>query len=144
MPETHAINAIQPVNIVQAFYEAINQRNVEALGALIDESFADYAAVEFPSSLPYGGRLEGAQTLRKVFTGMAAGKAAVGPRTVTVEDIVCNGARAVALLRFDWYPPRSDQPVPSGACEIWRFEDMKVVEIRAYYWDTAALVAAMS
>ncbi|KAF0956994.1 nuclear transport factor 2 family protein [Rhodococcus sp. T7] len=144
MPETHAAAAIQPVDVVKAFFAAINQRDPEALGALIDETFAEDACVEFPSSLPYGGRVQGAKTLRKVFVGMAVGRSAVGPRALEVERIVDGDNLVVAVLRFDWYPPDSDEPVRSGACETWRFENAKVAEIRPYYWDTAALVAASS
>lgn len=143
MPENHATDTATPVDIVQSFYAAINQRDAAAMEAIIAQSFAEEATVEFPSSLPYGGLLQGAPTLRKVFAGMAGGKSSVGPRALTVEAIVYHDDLAVAVLGFDWYPTGSGDSVPSGACETWRFEDGKVIEIRAYYWDTATLVAAL-
>lgn len=144
MPEIHDAKVIQPVDVVQSFYTLINRGDTTALGALIDEHFAEQAVVEFPPSLPYGGRLQGVKILRKVFVGLAGGNSGVGPRALVVENVLGDGDLAVAILRFDWYAPEANNPVQSGACETWRFEDTKVVEIRAYYWDTAALVAAPS
>ncbi len=128
--------------VVRAFYAALNGRDVAGLNALVSNHFADDVVVAFPPSLPYGGQLRGAPVVGKVFAGLATSKANVGPKEVAVRAVLADRDRAVALLDFDWFPPGGGDAVSSGACESWRFEHGRVVEIRAYYWDTAALVAA--
>lgn len=128
--------------LVRAFYEALNTGDGRAIATLVDETFADAAAVEFPPSLPYGGVVEGAKRLRRMFAAMASGQISFGPRQIDVERLIADGDHVVAVLGFDWHPPEGMPPIVSGASELWSFTDGKVVGIRAYYWDTAALVAA--
>ena len=130
----------QSALVVEAFYDALNLRDVDALAALVDESFDEGVVLDLPPSLPHGGRLEGAARLRRMFLAMAGGRVGLGPRHVEVERLVGDGEHVVAVLGFDWYPPGGERPIASGASEMWTFRDGKVASIRAFYWDTAALV----
>jgi ketosteroid isomerase-like protein len=144
MPESPVITTVVPAEIVRQFYAAVDRQDADALGDLVDSAFDDQVAVRFPESLPYGGVVTGAATVRKIFRGLASGKSPVGPRQLRVDAVVGDGDLVVAVLSFNWYAVGGSEPVPSGACETWRFEGGRVVELRAYYWDTAALVAAAS
>lgn len=130
------------VAVIEAFYVAVARGDAEALGALVDDHFAGDATIDLPPSLPYGGQFTGAQRLRAMFTGMAGSDARIGPDAFELVSITGDGERVAAELSFDWYPPGKPDGVPSGALELWSFEDDKVSTIRAYYWDTAALAAA--
>lgn len=132
------------VGVVERFYAAVSAGDGETIGTVVDESFADDAAITWPSSLPYGGRVEGATRLRKMFVAMTASETKIGPDRLTVDSLTASGDTVAAQLSFDWYPPGKTEPVPSGALELWTFDAGSVQTIRAYYWDTAALVAAMA
>ncbi|WP_067671539.1 nuclear transport factor 2 family protein [Nocardia miyunensis] len=131
-------------DVVREFYRAIAERDGDALARLVQHRFAPEASVTWPDSLPYGGTIAGARKLAKVFAGLASAPTPVGPSGTTLTDLVDGGDRIAAQLEFDWHAPGSGQAVRSGALELWTFADGLVQELRAYYWDTAACVAASS
>lgn len=127
-----------PCDVVRAFYDAVDRRDGEAISDLVSRSFREDAAVIWPEGLPYGGRVEGARRLGKLFAGMATSGQPVGPDGLEVVSLVDGGASVAAQLTFRWHAPGSTGWVRSGALELWTFVDDLVAEIRAYYWDTAA------
>ncbi|KAF0956955.1 nuclear transport factor 2 family protein [Rhodococcus sp. T7] len=141
MPDSTHVT-LTPAEVVGAFYGALIDQDPERLGELADAGFDDAIFVEMPSSLPYGGRVEGARRLRAMFQAMARGVVDVGPRGLTLDALVDGGDRIAARLSFDWYPPGGGAPIASGAVEEWTFENGKAIAIRAYYRDTAELLAA--
>jgi ketosteroid isomerase-like protein len=128
--------------VVSGFYDAINAKDGDALGALIADHFALDASIVWPASLPYGGTVSGAAKLGRLFTSMLAAPAPIGPDKVSVLGLVDGGDQVAAQLSFDWFAPGSSSSIASGALELWSFADGLVTEIRAYYWDTAELVSA--
>ena len=127
-----------PSEIVRSFYSAVADRDARRLQQIVVDHFADDAALEFPESLPYGGRVESARILAKVFVGMASAPVPLGPQRVSVSDLVVDGAVVVAKVTFDWFAVGVDEGLSHSALEMWRFEEGKVVEMTAYYWDTGA------
>jgi hypothetical protein len=123
-------------DVVRGFYRAVADRDAKALDALVVESFSSDAAVEWPAGLPYGGRVEGRDTLRKIFGAMAGASAPIGPENLQLQAMLDGGDQIAAELAFDWR--FGDAAIASGALELWTFEGGLVKEIRAYYWDTAA------
>jgi ketosteroid isomerase-like protein len=131
----------QPRQVVEAFYDAASRRDGEALVELISRSFHESAAVEWPAGLPYGGRVEGASTLRKVFAGLATPEPVLGPENLEVVAVVDGGGQVAAQVAFDWRA--NGATISSGALELWTFDEGLVTEVRAYYWDTAACQALL-
>lgn len=127
-----------PCDVVRAFYDAVDRRDGAAITDLVSHSFREDASVVWPEGLPYGGRVEGAQRLGKLFAGMATRPQPVGPDGLEVVSLVDGGTSVAAQLTFRWHAPGSLGWVRSGALELWTFDDGLVAEIRAYYWDTAA------
>lgn len=125
-------------HVVQAFYDAVAARDAGALTEIVTSSFRGDASIAWPEGLPYGGRIEGATRLARLFAGMASSPEPVGPEGLEVVSIVDGGEQVVAQLEFRWRAPGSDESIPSGALELWTFDQGLVSEIRAYYWDTAA------
>ncbi len=134
--------SVQPRQLVEAFYDAASRRDGEALVALVTSSFHPSAAVEWPAGLPYGGRVEGTRTLRKVFAGLATPDPVLGPENLEVVSVVEGGRQIAVQIAFDWRA--NGATVPSGALELWTFDEGLVSEIRAYYWDTAACQALLN
>lgn len=128
--------------IVDTFYAAAARRDADALVALVDGSFRTDAAVEWPAGLPYGGRVEGAATLKLVFAGLAGPDPVLGPEHLVVVEVVEDGDRIAAQVAFDWRA--NGATIPSGALELWTFVDGLVSEVKAYYWDTAACQALLA
>ncbi len=140
------VHTHSPTTLVSTFYQAINNHDRASITEFVDTWFDPDAAVQFPASLPYGGRLSGAKALRGLFGAMASGRTTQGPKRVNVVDIAGTADRVFAELEFDWYPGGEAAPIASAACEVWTFRGGRVTEIRAYYWDAKQLadVAARS
>jgi ketosteroid isomerase-like protein len=128
-----------PAQIVADFYAALSGGDAASIGATIDAHFADDAAVEWPPSLPHGGRVETSRRLRGLFTGIAKAGNQAGATSLKVLRIIGDGDHVVAWITFDWKNPGSDDAVPNAALEVWSFSDGLVQEIRAFYWDSAAI-----
>jgi hypothetical protein len=129
----------RPVDIVADFYTALAAADADAIASVIDTHFADDAAIEWPPSLPHGGRVEGSRRLRAIFTGIAKQGAAAGATNLKLVRAIGEGDDVVACVTFDWKHPGSDVGTPNEALELWRFSDGLVRDIRAYYWDHAAI-----
>jgi len=127
-----------PPDVVRAFYAAVARRDADSIAELVARSFREEASIAWPEGLPYGGRVEGSRRLAKLFAGMASSPVPVGPEGLEVVSIVDGGEQVAAQLEFRWRAPGSTESIPSGALELWTFDQGLVSEIRAYYWDTAA------
>jgi len=127
-----------PSHVVQTFYGAVAAKDATALSEIVKSSFHENASIAWPEGLPYGGRIEGASRLARLFAGMASSPEPVGPEGLEVISIVDGGDQVAAQLEFRWRAPGSTESIPSGALELWTFDQGLVSEIRAYYWDTAA------
>jgi len=127
-----------PSHVVRAFYDAVAAGDPSALSEIVASSFREDAAIAWPEGLPYGGRVEGASRLSRLFAGMASSAVPVGPAGLEVVSIIDGGSQVAAQLEFRWHAPGSAESISSGALELWTFDQGLVSEIRAYYWDTAA------
>lgn len=131
----------RPVDVVTDFYNAISAADAETIVNTIDTHFADDAAIEWPPSLPHGGRVQGSRKLRAVFAATADPGAPAGAKNLKLIRAIGDGDEVVAWISFDWLSPGAEAGAPNQALELWRFIDGKVHEIRAFYWDTDAIAA---
>jgi len=125
--------------IVADFYAALAGGDVDAVATAIDDHFAEEAAIEWPPSLPHGGRVAGSRRLRSLFTGIAKAGNQAGATNLKLVHTIGDGDHVVAWITFDWKNPGSDDTVPNSALEAWSFSEGRVREIRAFYWDSAAI-----
>lgn len=130
----------EPQTIVSTFYASLAAKDGPAVNALIVENFAEDATVHLPESLPYGGTISGRSTLANALGGMASSPTPVGPANLVVSELLSTESSVAAHVQFDWFAPGSESGVPSQAVELWTFRNGKVQTMRAFYWDTAALV----
>ena len=119
-----------PEQIVRTFYRAMATGDVPLLERVISGAFAATATLARPESLPGGGVLDGHEAIVG-FLRRAAGKAPLVVDDISVAD---DGSRVFATVTITL------GGTTSTALEQWTVDDGKVTSIRAYYWDTAAML----
>jgi ketosteroid isomerase-like protein len=126
--------------VVERFYEAARTRDAASIAELVDERFAAEAVVREPESLPFGGAHEGVDAIKALFDVLYRPGSESGLADVSVETIIESAGESdkldhvVVALAFG-----SLRGEPGRALQWWTFHDFRVVEIRTFYWDTAAL-----
>lgn len=118
--------------IVTDFYSAITAGDADTVVGIIESHFDEDASVEWPPSLPHGGKVQGARKLKAVF-GAAANPDAPGAKNLKLVKAIGDGDDVVAWVSFDF------AGTPNEALEVWTFADGKLREIRAFYWNTDAI-----
>jgi ketosteroid isomerase-like protein len=121
-----------PEQIAARFYDAMASGSVEDLEEALSENFVDEATLSRPESLPGGGVLAGRPAIA-AFLRRAAGKAPLAVNRIMTD---ASGANVFATVTITL----AGQDIE--AIEWWSFEGGSVVSIRAFYWDTAAIVGA--
>lgn len=119
-----------PESVVRTFYGAMATGDISLLERVIAEAFASTASLARPESLPGGGVLDGAVAIVG-FLRRAAGRAPLVVDEISVAD---DGNRVFATVTITLGGTKST------ALEQWTIDDGKVTSIRAYYWDTAAML----
>lgn len=117
--------------VAATFYDAVASGDLTTLNSVLLSSFADDAVLVRPESLPGGGTLNGRDQIVR-FMERAAGKA-----PLEVLQIEVNEAGTEAFAHVEVTIARRI----SRALEWWTAVDGKVVAVRAFYWDTAAMLA---
>ncbi len=130
-----------PRDIVADFYNAISNADVDTIVRTIDTHFAEDAAIEWPPSLPHGGRVQGSRKLRAVFSATANPDAPAGAKNLKLVRAIGDESEVAAWITFDWVNPGDETGTANQALELWSFADGKVREIRAFYWNTDAIGA---
>jgi hypothetical protein len=92
-----------------------------------------------PESLPGGGILQGAERVKRLMGAVAGAEG--GPldaAQMRIERVLESAGEDVddvgVELSFPW------NGTPTRSFEWWVIRDLKVTEIRAYYWDTAMML----
>jgi hypothetical protein len=117
---------------VDRLYEVSGAGDWETAATLITE---DFVALE-AESLPFAGEYRGIEGYKQLFTtvmGMVD-VAGLDRHAMTVGDDC-----AVVILSMRFADPSL---APAEICETFRFRDGKCCEIKPYYYDPAAFVAA--
>lgn len=125
--------------------------NHEAVLRLVDELYAatgvgdfdkaeEYLTDDFfiteADTLPFAGVYKGKTALRELY-GKVMGMMDVSG--LSRIQTTSGGDYAVTILSFEFVDPTL---APAHLCELFRFRDGKVCEIRPYYYDPAPIVAA--
>lgn len=121
-------------SIVTGLYDALTAGDGAAVAAIVEENFAVDAVLTRPDSLPGGGATEGVGHIARFMKGAAAARP-----TVRIRGVYETSVGGVTDVFVDLTIDMGGGPVP--ALEWWTFAEDKVVAIKAFYWDTAALLA---
>lgn len=126
-----------PMDIMREFYAAIQNKDVDALTAILDASFAEDVVVQIPPSLYYGGTYRGRETLKKLFAGLVHPKSAIDATSFKVEAMIGTEKDVAAELSFAWRGRGGGEPLLTGNLEWITFDEGRVTSIKAFYRDTA-------
>ncbi len=118
--------------VIEALYAATGVGDFDAAELHLTDDFFITEA----DTLPFAGIYRGKGALRALYTRV------MGMMDVASLDIVqhtVGGDHAVTILSFAFVNPAL---APARLCELYRFRDGKVCEIRPYYFDPAPILAA--
>ena len=120
---------------VRQFYDLLVQRRGDDVAAFVEANFADDATLSRPESLPGGGSLTGAKGIAKFMRAAASGVTGLTLRSVH-QSPSSNGVSVFAEVVVNL------GGAATTAIEWWTFSAERVTSLRAYYWDTAAILSA--
>lgn len=98
---------------------------------------SDDLVITEADGLPMAGVYRGKTALRELFTKVMGLMDVAGLEKV---QTLSGGDYAITIVRFQFADPSLGS---AELCEMFRFRDGKVVEIKPYYFDPAPIVAAV-
>jgi ketosteroid isomerase-like protein len=122
--------------VVDAWYEAALAGDLSGITALLSPD----VVIHEPDSLPYGGEHVGREAALSLLGMLFAG---VDRDAVVIEHIVCNDVAAAAMLQVPFKAPDGTNTTVL-VCETFEIRGGLITRVRPYYFDTAALLAAMA
>jgi hypothetical protein len=126
---------ITAVALVQEFYDLLLQGRGEDVAKFVEANFAEDATLSRPESLPGGGSLTGSKGIAKFMRAAASGVAGLSLRSV-------HYSRSSNEVSVFAHVALNLGGVTTTAIEWWTFTGENVTSLQAYYWDTAAILAA--
>lgn len=119
-------------NLIDGMYEATGRGDFEAA----EQYLTDDLIITEADSLPMAGVYKGKTALRQLFIKVMGMMDVAGLERVatTVGD-----GHAIVIVRFQFADPALES---AELCEMFRFRDGKVCEIKPYYFDPAPIIAA--
>ena len=121
--------------LVEAMYETAGRGDFAAQAKLLADDFV----ISEGSHLPMAGHFSGPTALEKLYAEVMA-LFDVGS-IERVSTAVSDDGTAICELRMHFAQAGL---APADLCELFRFRDGKCYEIKPYYFDTAALNAAIA
>jgi hypothetical protein len=123
------------VDRVREFYDLLAHGRGDDVANFVEANFADDATLSRPESLPGGGSLTGAKGIAKFMRAASSGVAGLTLRSVH-QSPSSNGVSVFAEVALNL------GVASTTAIEWWTFAADRVTSLRAYYWDTAAILSA--
>jgi ketosteroid isomerase-like protein len=120
---------------VREFYDLLIQGRGDDVAKFVEANFAEDATLTRPESLPGGGALQGAKGIAKFMRAAASAVAGLSLQSVH-QSSSPNEVSVFAHVGL------SLGEAATTAIEWWTFTGERVTSLRAYYWDTAAILAA--
>lgn len=121
---------------IASYYAALGDGRGDDVAAMTRERFAAGASLRRPESLPGGGTIEGADRIAR-FMQRAAG--AVADLTVRSINADTEGDSIDVFVELEL-----SLGSPTRAIEHWVVRPDGVASVTAFYWDTAATLAALN
>ena len=132
-----ALAAIQRFYEAEATYLTPGRGDFHALAATLDPECVLYQ----PASLPYGGEWhgpEGFERWLKAFGVQWSSLEVKDSEFYPVGDIVFSRSHVYAVARA------SNQAVDWPLLQFFRMRDSRILELRPFHWDTAAMLPALN
>ncbi|MEJ3654027.1 nuclear transport factor 2 family protein [Actinomycetes bacterium KLBMP 9759] len=106
---------------------------------LLAPFFAPDVVLHQTEALPYGGTWRGHSGMTRFFRAMSTTWASF---EMTEQEILAGGATAVVLTQVRARARATGRELTFPILQTIRIEDGRIVEVRPFYWDTAAIAAA--
>jgi uncharacterized protein len=127
------MSAQSNIDTVRQTYAALAHGNAAAAMA----NFHDAMVLIEPESLPYGGTYKG---LAEVGAAIGTISQYVDLAGLKLDRVLADDDTAVAYVTATWQnPDGTTLEVPMREC--YQFSDSKIIEMRVFYWDVAALAS---
>jgi ketosteroid isomerase-like protein len=123
----------QSLAVLHSLYEAIERGDVPGAMAFVDPD----VVITFPDSMPMGGEWRGHDGLFQLIGKI---RALWDERKSVVETSVAEGDTIAVFIMVTGIIKGT--PLKMPLAEYWRVRDGKLIEGRAYFFDTAQIVAA--
>lgn len=120
--------------VVERFYELAEANQPEAIAEILDPDVVNWEAESLPYAGAYRGREAVVGLLRVLFNGIDLG-------TVNHIAILADGERAASFLEVPFTFDNPDLPNVMPVIETFLVRNGLIVEIRPYYFDSAAIGA---
>jgi ketosteroid isomerase-like protein len=117
---------------IKRVYEAFNAGRHDDVREDFSHSFTIHEAL----SLPYGGAYEGWDGLKRLVASMADCWADM---TFDITGYSTSHDHVICHVEIDVVGRRTGDRYRCAVMELWRFEQDRIVEMRPFYWDTAAI-----
>ncbi|WAJ44252.1 nuclear transport factor 2 family protein [Mycobacterium sp. Aquia_216] len=136
LPAAPEVDEMRTRAAVEGFYDGMLTADLAAVEAVLHPD----VAVSEPGSLPYGGEHVGVDAVVKLLGLLCAG---IALDDVRRGDVLVRGERAAAFLEVPFtLADGSSQFLP--VVETFLVKYGLIMQIRPYYFDTAALLASLS
>jgi uncharacterized protein len=119
-------------SVVRQFYDHSLRADLDGIAKILHPDVVIHEA----ASLPYGGTHSGGAEVLRLLAQLYS---MIDLDAVVVGDVLVNSERAAAFLEVPFGDSASNQKV--SVIETFVIRDGLIVEIKPYYFDTAALAA---
>ena len=117
---------------VEDLYAATGSANWDKAASMLTDDFF----VTEADGLPMAGRYEGRDALRQLYIKVMG---LLDVAALDIAETTTGVDYAVTILSMRFQDPSL---APAQLCELFRFRDGKCCEIKPYYFDPAAVIAA--
>lgn len=118
--------------IVEKLYAATSVGDFDTAETYLTDDFFITEA----QTLPFAGVFRGKQALRDLFPIVMGMMDVAG---LNIIQHVSGGDYVITILAFTFQDPALQ---PAELCELYRFRDGKICEIKPYYFDPSTIIAA--
>jgi SnoaL-like domain len=127
-----SISQAEMLVIIEGLYAATGVGDFDTAETFLTDDFFITEA----DTLPFAGVYRGKTALRELYTNVMGMMDVAG---LEITQHVTGADFAVTILQFTFADPLLP---PALLCELYRFRDGKVCEIKPYYFDPAPIIAA--
>lgn len=127
-----SLSDAEKLAIIEGLYAATGVGDFDKAETFLTDDFFITEA----DPMPFAGVYKGKTALRDLYTKVMGMMDVAG---LEITQHTAGGDYAVTILQFTFADPAL---APAPLCEMYRFRDGKVCEIKPYYFDPAPVIAA--
>lgn len=134
MPSPEELN----IKIVKRFYQYLDEGDRDGAYA---NTFSEDCKLFEADALPYGGAYRGRDVMKEVLAGVMA---RFDEFECEIRNYLAGNDEVVVHLNLKGIGRESRKPFSIPAMELWKIRDGKVVELRPFLFDSAAMADVLA